>query len=63
MASYEKFSSRELHAVRSVMCSQCGAKPGKACTVILRDFRVTRRPMVNVHPARIALARFLDKIR
>lgn len=50
---------QELARYRSVRCDYCGASPGESCVVVLRDLRVTRRRMVNVHPARIALAEYV----
>lgn len=52
-------SPRELARYRSVPCHYCAASPGEPCVVVLRDLRVTRRRMVNVHSARIALAGYL----
>jgi hypothetical protein len=58
-----KLSPRQLLAVCSVPCDMCRARPEQACRVVWRDGTITRRKMVNAHPGRVALARFLDKIR
>lgn len=58
-AATAKASPAQLRKMRSVECSFCQAGKQQPCVVVQRNGVITRRPMINVHPARSALYEFL----